>query len=112
MKEKHCLIQDVSHIPDEPYLFTGQSLLAVGDRRRAFGAFAGTGRKIRGHPVKTFPWLTSPSPHPCQKLPDTLQGTAYRQRGGTEKVSKLNVCFFTVSKGAVTKIYFHLKATE
>lgn len=45
-----------------------------------------TGRKIRGHLRKTFPSCTSPlSPHPCQKLPDILQGTVHGKKAGTPK---------------------------
>lgn len=57
-----------------------------------------TGRKIRGRQAKTFTWRTSPptprSPHPCQKLPDTLQAGALGERGGTKKDSKRNAGYF------------------
>lgn len=97
----------------------------VSVRRRARGLrslSAATGRKIRtgGHRRKTFPSRTSPpppsfSPHPCQKLPDILQGTAHGKRAGTPKEKKKTATkriIFVVRERAIIGNSFHIKTTR
>lgn len=91
----------------------------VSVRRQARGLRSrsvATGRKIRGHQRKTFPSRTSPlRPHPCQKLPDILQGTVHGKRAGTgerggKKATKRII--FIVRDRAIIRNSFHIKTTR
>lgn len=104
--------------PDKPYLHTGQSV-SVSERpsaaeRRARdvskfhrATLSATGRKIRGRPVKTFAWRTSPPQ--TSSLPETSLHTADRRTCGEKRYKKrfqvkCRLFFFAAVCGAVVKI--------
>lgn len=95
---------------------------SVSVRRQARGLrslSAATGRKIRGHQRKTFPsHPPRPRPHPCQKLPDILQGRAHGKIAGTrerererEKKATKRIIFIVID-GAIIRNSFHIKTTR
>lgn len=105
-KSRPCVGRSLS-VPGFGSLSGGVSV-----RRQARGLrslSAATGRKIRGHRRKTFPSPVPrpprpPRPHPCQKLPDILQGRAHGKIAGTrerERERERKKCY--------KEIYFYSK---
>lgn len=117
-----CLIQDVSSIPDKPYLFAGQSLSVFGnlaarvpEQRQAQGlqSLCCDWKEDQGSSSKNIPMLLHlPAPQPSS-LPETSRQTTVREEGQKKSFwAKCRLFFFRVSKGAVTEIYFQLDVTE
>lgn len=119
-----CLIQDVSSIPDKPYLFAGQSLSVFGnlaarvpEQRQAQGlqSLCCDWKEDQGSSSKNIPMLLHLPPPPAL-IPARNFPTDYSKGGGTKKKksfwAKCRLFFFRVSKGAVTEIYFQLDVTE
>lgn len=100
-----CLIQDVSSIPDKPYLFAGQSLSVFGnlaarvpEQRQAQGlqSLCCDWKEDQGSSSKNIPMLLHLPPPQPSSLPETSRQTTVREEGQKKKklLSEMQVIFF------------------